>query len=148
MPVSLPPAFLGFLSAVPILISVWLLVTALLSTLSGWPRLAERFPGGAPPPGNRVRGQVLGLGPIRENNVTTLIPTDPGLYMCAMPLFWLRRPSILLPWTQIRYLDRPQVLWSTSHVLNLGGLTTMRVRPALLPLLRSHGVHIPSDALT
>ncbi len=143
---SLTPLW-GFLAALPVAVGAWLLVTGLLSTLSGWPTLAATFPGGPVPPGNRLRGQVLGLGPVRENNVTIVVPTTQGLYLYAVVLFRVRRRPVLVPWPKVRYLESRQLLWARWHVLDLGGVTTLRVRPDLLPVLRSHGVAVPSEAL-
>jgi hypothetical protein len=123
----------------------WLLITAILSTFSGWPALAESFPGGAIPPGERLRGRVLGVGSVRENNVTVLVPTPRGLYLYAMFLFRCRRSPLLVPWSRVGYLGSGQMLWARWYDLDLGGISTLRVRQSLGPVLRSYSVAIPAD---
>lgn len=125
----------------------WLLVTSVLTTLSGWPSLAATFPGGSRPAGRALWGQVIGMGPVQEKNVTAVIPAVSGLYLYPMALFRFRRPPVLVPWFRVRYVSSHQFLWSRWHKLDLGGITTINVRPALLSLLRDHGVAVPADAL-
>ena len=142
---SLLPTIIAALTGLLLVAAVWLLVTTLLSALSGWPALAAAFPGGPIPDGERLRGQVLGLGLVRENNVTTLVPCARGLYLYAMILFRLRRPPVLVPWSQVRYRDSRRLLWSRWYVLDLGGVTSIRVRQRLGPILRAHGVALPAE---
>lgn len=133
--------------ALPLFGGFWLLVTGLLASLSGWPALAAAFPGGPRPEGDVIRGQVLGIGRVRENNVTNIVATATGLYLYPMVLFRYRRPSVLVPWGKVRYQTSHQLLWARWHEVDLGGVTTLKVRDRVLPLLRSHGVTVPSDAL-
>lgn len=132
------------LMAVPLLVGMWALVTTVLTQLTRWPQLAEAFPGGAVPPGPRLR-VVLGFGPVRENNVTTLVPTADGLYFKALWFFRLRRRPILLPWNQIHYVRSRQFLWARWHTLDLAGITTMNVRHSFIAVLREYGVQVPAD---
>ena len=83
----------------------------------------------------------------RKKNAAALIRSPSGLYLYAMALFRFRRPPVLVPWAKVRYVDSHQLLWSRWHVLDLGGVTTLSVRPRLLPFLRANGVAVPSDAL-
>ena len=120
-----PVAFLG----------MWLGVGALLSELSGWSRLARTFPGGARPSGPRISGQVVGMGPVSENGVTSLIPAAEGLYLYSNPFFRFRRPPILVPWAEIHESGERGMLWWRSISLELGQITTLRVRPKAIPAL-------------
>jgi len=114
-------------------VGLWLFVCTLLAEISRWPALARRFPGGQRPSGTVLRGQVVGVGLVGENNVTYLVPTPIGLYMYAHFLFRFRRPPVLLPWSEVRYEDTRRFLWMTSHRLSLGGgVTTTRVKDKAL----------------
>lgn len=114
-------------------VGLWLLVGALLSEFSGWPALSRRFPADERPIGIALRGQVVGIGNVGENNVTGLIVTSMGLYMYANPLFRFRRPPILIPWREIQYVSERRFLWMHSHKLSLGGgITTIRVKEKAL----------------
>ncbi|MBK6780540.1 MAG: hypothetical protein IPG75_13350 [Gemmatimonadetes bacterium] len=125
----------------------WVAVTSLLAHLTGWPALAAEYPGGEEPQGERLRGMVYGFRRVNENRVTTLVATPKGLYLTPMRLFRLGRPPVLVPWNRVRYEAERSFLWGRWHDIDLAGITTMRVAPALLPVLRRHGVSIPGTAL-
>jgi hypothetical protein len=109
-------------------IGLWLLVGAVLSELARWPELAFRFPASEEPPGRTLHGQVAAVGIVGENNVTVLTVADTGLYMRAMILFRFRRRPVLVPWAEVTYVGERKFLWSRSHVLDLGGVTRIRVK--------------------
>jgi hypothetical protein len=118
-------------------VGLWLFVCALLAEISRWPALARRFPGGERPEGTVLRGQVIGIGLVGENNVTYLVPTPTGLYMYAHLLFRFRRPPILVPWSEVQYESTRQFLWMRSHKLSLGGgVTTIRIKHKALDTLQ------------
>jgi hypothetical protein len=125
----------------------WALITGVLASLSGWSALAAAFPGGAQPGGTVLRGQILGLGPIRENNVTNVVLTPQGMYLYPMILFRFRRPPVLVPWNRIRYSDTQQFLGMSWHRIDLGSVASARIRGKLLAALRDHGVGVPASAL-
>lgn len=131
--------------AIPLFAIIWVLVTGLLASISGWPSLADAFPAGERPEAKALRRSVIKIGPVGENGVTTLRPTAQGLYMSANPLFRFRRPPVLVPWNRIEHVRSHRVLWQRSSTLDLGGITTMRVRSRVLPVLRAHGVRVPED---
>jgi hypothetical protein len=114
---------------------LWLVVGAILSELSGWSRLARAFPGGARPPGPRIRRQVVGMGLVGENGITGLIPTAEGLYIYSHPLFRFRRPPILVPWTEVHNDGERGALWWRSVGIDLGRITMLRLRPKAMPVL-------------
>ena len=133
--------------ALPLFVLFWILVTGVITSISGWPSLADEFPGGDRPEGQALRRSVLKIGPIGENGVTSLLPTPQGLYMSSNPLFRFRRAPVLIPWNRIEYVRSHRVLWQRSVTLDLGGITTMRVRDRVVPVLRAHGVSVPDAAL-
>ncbi|MEO8362485.1 MAG: hypothetical protein ABI672_20835 [Vicinamibacteria bacterium] len=116
---------------------IWLSVGSLLSILSGWSRLANRFPAEGEPPGDRLRGQVVGLGSINERNVTSLTPTAQGLYMKTMFLFRFMRRPVLVPWREIKYVRERKILWMRSHIFDLAGLTTIEVKARAFEMLQA-----------
>ncbi len=93
-----------------------------------------------------LRQSVLKVGPIGEKGVTMLRPTPQGLYMAAHALFRFRRPPVLVPWNRIRFVKWHRVLWQRSATLDLGGITSMRVRERVIPTLREYGVQVPDSA--
>ena len=117
-PLWFPFAFVG----------LWLLISTILSELSGWRRLADRFAAGSRPSGKRLRRQVTAVGLTGENGVTGLILTPEGLYLYTHPLFRFRRPPLLVPWPEVRYVGERRMLWRRAWVLDLGGITTVAVK--------------------
>lgn len=130
----------------PLFAGFWVLVTGVIASISGWPDLADTFPGGERPQGQPLRRSVLKIGPVGENGVTTLRPSPQGLYMSSHPLFRFRRSPVLVPWSRIEYVKSHRLLWQRSVTLDLGGITTIRVRARVIPVLRAHGVRVPDDA--
>jgi hypothetical protein len=126
-----PPTFLIMLFPF-FFVGAWLVVSAILSEVSGWPALARRYPGGPRPEGKRLRGQVVGIGAVSENSVTVLIPTDRGLYMYAIVLFRFHHPPVMLPWSDVHYAGERKLAWWRWVVLDIGSIgasTTLRIRP-------------------
>ncbi len=148
MPSTLITSIIAIFTGFVLFAGFWLLITTALSSFSGWTTLAEAFPGGERPAGEVLRGQVLGFGPIRENNVTNVIVSSNGLYLYPMALFAFRRTPILIPYDKIRYLDSTKVLWSSSHEIEANGSTRMRIRDRLLAELKGRGVKVPSEAIS
>jgi hypothetical protein len=119
-------------------VGMWLAVGGLLSTLSGWPFLAKRCPGGPRPSGAVLRRQVVGIGFVSENGVTHMVVSEGGLYLWATPIFRFLRPPILVPWAQVAYVSENRFLWSHSHLLRLGGITSIRIKDRAYQALRTY----------
>lgn len=128
-------------------VCLWAVITGLLATVSGWTALAATFPGGERPAGDILRGQILGLGPIREKNVTNVVLSAQGLYLYPMVLFRFRRAPVLVPWSRIRYEDTKELFGMRWHTVELGSITSAQIRDRLLTALRDHGVPVPATAL-
>ncbi len=126
------------LAAALFFVLIWSAVTLLLSHLSGWPSLASQFPARETPAGVTLRGQVVGMGMVRENNVTSLVVSPEGLHLSALFLFRLGRPPALVPWSQVSYVSERKLLWWRDHLLDLGGLTTVRVRDRASELIKPY----------
>jgi hypothetical protein len=118
LPYLLPLAFVG----------LWLFVGWILSHVCGWAALAERFAANERPRGSRLHGQVVSMGPVSESGVTGMIVSSQGLYLCAIFLFRFGRRPLLLPWHAVAFVAEKKLLWWRSYDLDLGGLTTMRVK--------------------
>lgn len=143
------PAALGAIIVailIPVMVGMWVAVTGLLASMSGWSDLADTFTAGERPKGETFRNSVFKVGSVGEKGVTTMIPSPHGLYLVPTTLFRFRRPAVLVPWNRIRFVESHRVLWKRSLTLDLGGITTMRVHPRVIPMLVAHGVQIPQDA--
>ena len=116
----------------------WLALSALLAADSGWPKLASRFPGPQAPEGVSLAGQVLAIGKVPERNVTRLVVSPSGLHLSVLVLFRLRHAPALVPWTQVHFQSTQTTLWWRTHLLNLGNITTIRVKDRAYTLIRPY----------
>jgi hypothetical protein len=136
-PVSLSPWLLPILLpfALIAVAGVWLVVVWLLALLSGWPALARRYAHdpGAGSDGAQLRGQVLAVGPVAERSITRITPTAEGLLLEVHPLFRFGRPTVLVPWSEIR-ADRG----GRVPRLRLGAATTLRIAGRAFRALEPH----------
>jgi hypothetical protein len=88
-------------------LSLWLLVSAIISYIGGWTTLAKRFRVKPPFTGTKWTGQsgqmrwIAGYG-----NCLTVGVSSEGLYFATMPLFRFRHPPLLIPWTEIAVTRR------------------------------------------
>lgn len=121
-PLSSPATFALFF------VALWLGVGAILSVASRWTELAGRFPAAGQPAGTTLRGQVVSVGIVSENNVTYLTLSAEGLYLRPHFLFRFMRRPVLVPWSEVRFLSERKILWWRSYLLDLGGITTVRVK--------------------
>lgn len=111
----------------PVAVASWFGVSILLARLSGWTALAGRYPGGRPPAGPGLYGEVIRIGTVREKGITVLTPTPAGLYLSSVLPFRFRRPPVLLPWADVRHQRDDQRFGRRWHTLDLAGMTTMQV---------------------
>ncbi len=130
-------------------VGMWLLVGMILSHVSGWASLGERYAAPGRPAGLRLWGQVVSVGPISENGVTGLATGPQGLYLCANPLFRFGRKPLLIPWQAVTYLSVRKVLWWRSYKFDLGGITTVRVRERAFSEILAHipSLEVPGRAV-
>jgi len=119
-------------------VGLWLGVGALLSQLSGWPRLAQRFRAANRPPGQVLKRQVAKIGLVSEGGVTHMIVSPEGLYLWTNPLFRFLRPPLMIPWTAITGVREARWLWLKMYVLNVADITTIQVSRRALCVLRPY----------
>ncbi len=78
---------------------LWTGISALLLRLSGWKRLAERYPLPHPPPPWTWCGQTLRVGAVRYRRCVSLARTPGGIWISDLKLF--RHPALCLPWPEL-----------------------------------------------
>lgn len=73
--------------------------------MSGWKRLADRFPGSVEGERNleKAGGMTLRLNHVAYNNSVRLRANEDGLQLSAVfPLNWFHRP-VFIPWEELQY---------------------------------------------
>jgi len=105
--------------------ALWLLVSAVISFIGGWTKLAGVFRSGKPFIGQQWTGQsgqmrwIAGYG-----NCLTVGCNPEGLYLATMALFRFRHPPLLVPWSEISISQRKIlffrfVRFSLGHELHI-----------------------------
>jgi hypothetical protein len=57
-----------------------------------------------------------------------LIIAGEGLFLVPVIFFRFRRPALLIPWRDIGWVRACRELWFTVYELDLGGITSIRIR--------------------
>jgi hypothetical protein len=80
----------------------WCFVIWLISQLSGWQRLAQRYRALQPPSGKVWSWQYGMIGWAGYNGVLTLTANAQGLFMETLWLFGFGHPRLFIPWQEFR----------------------------------------------
>ena len=111
---------------VTFVVAMWLLIGAILSTVSGWRELAGHFPvpGSSAVEGRQFRFASGTLGsaalPIRYRYCLTCAVSPTGLRLSVLPLLRFMHPPMFIPWSAVERATR-DVWW-------LATVTTLRLR--------------------
>lgn len=81
-------------------VGLWWVVRAVFARLSGWNRLALRYPAPGPPPFWQWRGQTVKVGAIRYRRCVQLAAMPDALYLAERGL--LRHPLLRIPWSELQ----------------------------------------------
>lgn len=92
-------------------VGFFLLVSFVLGTVSGWRRLAKRFPAPQKASGPTIgfRSAVFDFG-VGYNHCLTLEANERGLVLRVLPPFSVTHPPILAPWDSLR-TEHTRFLW-------------------------------------
>ncbi len=96
----------------------WIFVVWLISHLSGWQKLAKRYPATLPPQGKRMGGQTLLMGFSRYSNTMEMVVNSTGIWMQPKWLFRAGHKPVFIPWSE---LSNPQpATWRWSKLVYFG----------------------------
>lgn len=79
---------------------LWIVMLG-VSYISGWRKLAQRFPANRPPGGERFAIQSASVGGISYNNCMTIYRDEYGLHFYVWFPFRAGHPPMLIPWTEM-----------------------------------------------
>jgi hypothetical protein len=97
-PWLLPAIIIGFpLVFVPL----WCGIVFLLSRISGWSRIAARFPGPPNPTGTRFDGVTGTVGLVSYRSVLLVHIAAEGLHVVPWKVFTIGHAPIFIPWSEI-----------------------------------------------
>ena len=107
-----------------------------IAKLSGWTRLAERFPADREPDeGVCFRGQFFRIGWCDYNGCITICVSPDGLYLAVWPIFVGHRP-LLIPWSALRVVEERRRRWFPVALVEVGqpSLSKLPLSKLQLPL--------------
>jgi hypothetical protein len=81
---------------------MWCSVIGLVSLVSGWQRLAQRYRATLPPSGKKWTWQYGMVGWAGYNGILTLTASSEGLFMETWWLFGFGHPRLFIPWREFR----------------------------------------------
>ena len=105
-------------------VTVWVLVSYVLSLLSGWHSLARKFRNDTPPTANaRAAGPLFYRVNLNDwvgySSVIRIINAPRGMYFSVVFPFRIGHPRIFIPWDQIK-ISKTKRWWRNYLVLTLG----------------------------
>lgn len=108
----------GFLVIFPLF---WCAVVWLLSRISGWHRLAQRYASGDRPVTGACYGGITGMvGAVSYRSTLTVHFGQEGFFLEVMPLFRVGQPRLFIPWSEISGRKSRSVLWWRAMALSVG----------------------------
>jgi hypothetical protein len=108
---SLNPLYFAF--AFPLL---WFAVTMILSVLSGWFRLMERYPNNGEIPTVTLANQSGSLGLVSMRGILKLSVCASGLRIGIMRIFGPFCRDFLVPWNEITVTRRDRYFWKVAKL--------------------------------
>lgn len=94
-------------------VSCWIVTGMLVSRMTGWHRLAERFAlqGDFPAECWRFKSATARYGS-QYNNCLTIAANPMGLYMAMLPGFRMGHPPLFIPWSEIAIARTKVLFWN------------------------------------
>jgi hypothetical protein len=124
-PVAIAIIALAPLVAIPLIGS---LVCLLLSLVSGWQRLAARYPATQPAHGTRLRAQSAGIGGVSYRNCLTIHVAADGLFLSMPFILRVGHAPLFIPWHAVSKQETVKFLWSEMVRLEIGSPPIARVQ--------------------
>ncbi|MBI5025298.1 MAG: hypothetical protein HZC12_00935 [Nitrospirae bacterium] len=95
-----------------IFIGMWIMISIVISRVSGWGSLAEIYRYTDPFNGNRWRFQSAGMRWMMSyNNCLTIGSNERGLYLSIFFIFRFGHPPLFIPWNDISITNKKGLLF-------------------------------------
>jgi hypothetical protein len=117
---------------------LWGTLCRLFLTLSGWNRLAGKYPAPRPLPPWNWTGQTVRVGSVRYRRCMRISAQPDGLYLAEGGL--LRHPALRLPWSELHSPSRCNVYGRPAIRLSIGRQPDTTVE---FPLELYHAIWTP-----
>ena len=107
----------------PLFVSMWLVITGLLSYIGGWASLARAFPAHDEVHGDRFRFRSGSLGwryfPVRYGNCLFITVNQEGFCLSILFPFRFLSPPIFVPWAEVVVVEEKRLLFFRYYVLSI-----------------------------
>ncbi len=137
-----PPTWLFFVLFPVVFVIIWCSVCLILS-LSGWRRLAARFPARTAPSGTRHRVQRGKVGIASYNGCLNVYTSSDGIFLAVIPIFRLGHPPLFIP---LKELNNPRVYKLFSWETVIFDIGTPRITSIQLPKQVFEGLNLSLPA--
>jgi hypothetical protein len=101
-------------------VAMWSFVCLLLSMISGWRKIAERFPGSATPTGTRFPMVTGAVGVMGYRNCLKVHVAPEGLHIAVWKMFRFGHPPLFIPWSEIRNATTRKLFFAENIVFEIG----------------------------
>ena len=109
----------------PGFVLIWVAITGLLATLSGWSSLATQFRADQTIEGERFRFASASLGrrwlPVSYGNCLFFTVAPGGLSLSILFLFRLLSPPLFVPWSKVESIKEGRFLFMRFTVVRIAG---------------------------
>lgn len=103
-------------------------VFLLISRVSGWRRLADRFSARGPALGTCYKRQTGKVGPVSYKGCLNISLAPEGLFLSVMWPFGLGHRPLFLPWNVIRDVHTRRTLWIERVKFEVGAPDSVTVQ--------------------
>ncbi len=99
---------------------MWMFVLTMVSHLSGWKKLAQRFPAKGSETGKTFRFQSAYIGWAQYSGVLTFVINPNGLGLSAVFPFRFGHPAVFIPWAEFHNFHEVKKFLQTVVVMEAG----------------------------
>ena len=117
------------------------LISGLFARGGGYAALVERYETTAPAPGSVLRGQTVMMdNTVAYKYCVTFAASPAGLYMRPEPKGLAAHPAILIPWTEVKRVERTRLYWwpAAKLIISEPKLTELSVWMGLYDVFRPY----------
>jgi len=121
------------------------LISGLFARGGGYAALVERFETTAPPPGPVVRGQTVMMdNTVAYKYCVAFAAAPSGLYMRVEARGLKEHPAVLIPWDEVKRVERTKLYWMPGMRLEIGDprIARLSVWTRLFEMFRPYLGHV------
>lgn len=135
---------LWLISLIPVVIIIgiplfWCFVIWLISIISGWQRLAQRYRATQPAMGKKWFSQYGFVNGARYGNILNLTTNEEGIFLEAIPLFSFNHARLFIPWRDLHNPTPVTFRYRDFYQVEIGNPATDTLRLPTVIVEQSEG---------